>query len=142
MRRMRMDLWVLLAGLVMPSASRAGGTVGLDEVDRLLRQRPNLRSFLMSSLQLENTVMAAVRLGPHFEHLGGARVGPYLVEGRAKGSKDGEPLEIVLCTHVQFLDAEGKVAAEETEATHVEEQLTVVMLREAHSKPALPSCPE
>jgi hypothetical protein len=96
----------------------------------------------MSSLQLESTVMAAVRLGPHFERLGGARVGPYLVEGRAKGSKDGEPLEIVLCTHVQFLDAEGKVAAEETEATRVEEQLTVVMLREAHSKPAIPSCPE
>jgi hypothetical protein len=139
---MRMDLCVLLAGLVVPGASRAGGTVGLDEVDRLLRQRPSLRSFLMSSLQLESTVMAALRLGPHFEHLGGARVGPYLLEGRPKGSKDGEPLEVVLYTQVQFLDAEGKVAAEETEATRVEERLTVVMLREAHSKPTIPSCPE
>jgi hypothetical protein len=140
--RPRMDLWALLAVLVLPTASRAGGTVGLDEADRLLRQRPSLRRFLMSSLELENTVMAAVRLGPHFEHLGGARVGPYLLEGRPKGSKDGEPLEVVLCTHVRFLDAEGKVPAEESEATRVEERLTVVMIREAHSQPAVPSCPE
>jgi hypothetical protein len=140
--RMRMDLWIPLAALALPTTSSAGGTVGLDEVDRLLRQRPSLRSFLTSSLELESTVMAAVRLGPTFEHLGGARLGPYLLEGRPKGSKDTEPLEVVLCTLVRFVDAEGKVAAEETAATRVEEQLTVVMLREAHSKPAAPSCPE
>jgi len=140
--RVRMDLWVLLTSFMVPRPTSAGGTVGLDEVDRLLRQQPSLRSFLMSSLELESTVMAAVRLGPQFQHLGGARAGPYLIQGRPKGSKDGEPLEVVLCTHVRFLDAEGKVPADETEATRVEERLTVVMLREAHSKAAFPSCPE
>ncbi len=139
---MRMDLWVLLVGLAVPTASPAGGTVGLDDVDPLLRRRPTLRSFLISSLDLENTVMAAVRLGPHFEHLGGARVGPYLLEGKPKGSKDADPLEVVLCTHVRFLDADGKVPVDETKATRIDEQLSVVMIRESHSKPAVPSCPE
>jgi hypothetical protein len=140
---MRMDLWVLLVGgLVVPIASSAGGTVGLHDVDPLLRQRPALRDFLISSLDLESTVMAAVRLGPHFEHLGGARVGPYMLEGRPKGSKGGDPLEIVLCTHVRFLDAAGKVPLDETKATRIDEQLAVVMIRESHSRPAVPSCPE
>jgi hypothetical protein len=139
---MRMDLWLLLVGMVVPAASSAGGTVGLDDVDSLLRQRPALRSFLISSLDLERTVMAAVRLGPHFERLGGARVGPYMLEGRPKGSKDANPLEVVLCTHVRFLDADGKVPLDETKATRIDEQLVVVMIRESHSKPAVPSCPE
>jgi hypothetical protein len=132
---------VLLACLVFPSSSTAGGTVGLAEIEPLLRQRPALRDFLTSSLELDNTVMAAVRLGSHFEHLGGARVGPYLLQGKPKGSKKGEPLEVVLCTQSRFLDAAGKVAADETKAARVDEQLTVVMLRETHSVPAIPGCP-
>jgi Ran GTPase-activating protein (RanGAP) involved in mRNA processing and transport len=140
--RMRMDLWMLLVSLAIPTASMAGGTVGFGDIDPLLRRRPALRDFLLSSLELQSTVMAAVRLGPHFEHLSGARVGPYLLQGKPKGSKDAEPLEVVLCTHFRFLDADGKVAADETKATRIDEQLTVVMIREAHSKPAVPSCPE
>jgi Ran GTPase-activating protein (RanGAP) involved in mRNA processing and transport len=139
---MRIDLWVLLTCMLVPCVSTAGGTVGLADVEALLRQRPALRHFLMSSLELENTVMAAVRLGPHFEHLGGARIGPYLLQGKPKGSKNGEPLEVVLCTQSRFLDGAGKPAADETKAAGVEEQLTVVMLREAHSRPAIPSCPQ
>ena len=139
--RVRRSLWVLLASLAVPSTSTAGGTIGLDEIDPLLRQRPALRRFLMSSLEFESTAMAAVRLGSHFEHLGGARIGPCLLQGRPRGSKNGEPLEVVLCTQPRFLDAAGEVAAEETKATRVEEKLMEVVLREAHSKPAIPSCP-
>lgn len=106
--RMRMDLWVLLVSLAIPTAPMAGGTVGFGDIDPLLRRRPALRDFLLSSFEFQSTVMAAARLGPHFEHLGGARVGPYLLQGKPKGSKDAEPLEVVLCTHFRFLDAEGK----------------------------------
>jgi hypothetical protein len=87
-----------LALVLAPVLCVAGGTVGLNEIDPLLREKPAIRAFLLSSLNLDDTVMAAVRFGPHFEHLGGARMGPYLLQGRPKGPKDGTPLEIVLCT--------------------------------------------
>jgi hypothetical protein len=65
-----------------------------------------------------------------------------MLEGRPKASSGGDPLEIVLCTHVRFLDADGKVSLDETKATRIDEQLAVVMIRESHSRPAVPSCPE
>jgi hypothetical protein len=93
-------------------------------------------------LDQNETVMAAVRFGPHFEHLSGSRMGPYIIEARPRGSKDGNPLEIVLCTDARFLDESGHVVQDETSATRVEEHLTAVMLREVGSAPAIPSCPE
>jgi Ran GTPase-activating protein (RanGAP) involved in mRNA processing and transport len=132
---------VLLASGLAPSWCGAGGTVGLADVDPLLRQKPALRSFLRSSLDLNETVMAAVRFGPHLEHLGGARMGPYMIEARPKGAKDGRPLEVVLCTDARFLDESGKVVESEMTAVRVEERLTTVMLREFGATPAIPSCP-
>jgi hypothetical protein len=92
-------------------------------------------------LDLNDTATAAVRFGPQFEHLSGARMGPYMIEARPKGSKDGIPLEIVLCTDSRFLDEAGHVVESEEKAARVEEKLTAVMLREVGSRPAMPSCP-
>jgi hypothetical protein len=133
---------ILLACALAPSTCIAGGTVGLSEIDPLLWQRPGLRNFLTSSLDLSDTVMAAVRFGPQFEHLSGARMGPYMIEARPKGSKDGRPVELVLCTDARFLDESGKVVESEINATRVEEKLTAIMVREVGSLPAIPSCPE
>ena len=131
-----------LGWVLAPSLSIAGGTVGLGEIDSLLRQKPALRDFLTSSLDLNDTAMAAVRFGPHFEHLSGGRMGPYLVEARPKGSKGGKPVELVLCTDARFVDEAGEVVANEMKATRVEEKLTVIILREVGSQPAIPECPE
>jgi hypothetical protein len=127
---------------LLSSIAIAGGTLRLGEIDPLLRQRPALRDFLESSLDLYDTVMAAVRLGPQFEHLSGARIGPYLVQGRPKRPRGGKSVEVVLCTDARFLDETGKVAADETKATRVDKKLTAVMLREVGSLPPIPACPE
>jgi hypothetical protein len=76
---------ILLGCAVAPATCIAGGTVGLSDIDPLLRQRPGLRNFLTISVDLNDTVMAAVRFGPQFEHLSGARMGPYMIEARPKG---------------------------------------------------------
>ena len=131
----------LLLGLA-PSLAIAGGTLDLGDIDPLLRQKPALREFLVSSLDLDATVMAAVRFGPEFEHLSGARMGPYVIEARPKGSKGGTPLEVILCTDARFLDDEGKAIESDMKATRVEETLTAVMLRELGSSPAVPTCPQ
>jgi hypothetical protein len=130
-------VWVLA-----PSLSIAGGTVGLGDIDPLLRQKPAVRDFLISSLDLNDTVMAAIRFGPQFEHLSGGRMGPYMIEARPKGSKGGSPVELVLCTDARFVDETGKVVESQMKATRVEEKLTAVMLREVGTLPAIPTCPE
>ena len=131
-----------VACVLFPATCVAGGTVSLEDVDPLLRQTPAVRDLLMSSLKLGNTVMAAVRFGPHFGHLSGGRMGPYMIRGGRRGSNGDTTLEIVLCTKARFLDASGKATESAMNAARVEERLTVVMLREANSVPAIPTCPE
>jgi len=124
-----------------PSVCTAGGTVSLSELDPLLRQKPDLRMFLISALDMDDTVMAAVRFGSHVKFLGGARIGPYMIKARPKTPANASPIEVVLCTDTRFFDASGRVTQEETNATRLEEKLSVVMLREANSAPAIPNCP-
>ena len=131
---------LLSACVFVPGVCLGGGTVSLAEIDSLLRQKPSLRNFLMSSLDVDDTVMAALRFGPHTK-LGGARMGPYMIQARPKTPKNASPLEVVLCTDARFFDASGRVTEDETNAVRLEEKLTFVILRELNSVPAIPNCP-
>ena len=95
----------------------------------------------MSSLDMDSTVMAAVRFGSHLKYLGGGHMGPYMIQARPKTPKDASPFEVVLCTDARFFDASGQVTEDEMNAARLEEKLTVVMLRELNSRPAIPNCP-
>jgi Ran GTPase-activating protein (RanGAP) involved in mRNA processing and transport len=133
--------FIVLAYVMLPGVCIGGGTVSLAEIDSLLQQKPPVRNFLMSSLDMNSTVMAAVRFGSHANYLGGARMGPYIIQARPKSPRDASPLEVVLCTDARFFDASGSVTEDEMNAVRLEEKLTVVMLREVNSAPAIPSCP-
>lgn len=133
---------ILVACVLLPVKSHGGGTVDLADVDPLLRQAPAVRSALVSSLDLANTATAAVRFGPQFTHLGGARMGPYIIRARPKGSTGGDTLEVVVCTRARLLDASGKATESASDAVRVEEHVTVVMLRVLNAVPAIPTCPE
>lgn len=132
---------IAVACIAIPAVSIGGGTVSLAEIDPLLRQKPLIRAFLISSLDMDATVMAAVRFGSHVKGLGGARMGPYIIQARPKTPKDASPLEVVLCTDARFFDASGKTTQDETSAVRFEEKLNLVMLREFNSAPAIPNCP-
>jgi hypothetical protein len=138
---MNLRLSVALALAAVPGVGAGAGTVNLAEIDPLLRQKPQIHAFLVSAYRMEPTVMAAVRFGPEAKHLGGARMGPYIIRARPKTPKNAAPLEIVLCTEALFFDAAGKQLPNEKNAVRVEERLGPMMLREAGSKPAIPSCP-
>jgi len=127
------------AALLVPGLSLAGGTLGTVELDSLLAQRPALRDFLRSTLRLSDSAFAEVRLGSHFTHLGGARLGPYTIS--ATSLQGGKPIEVVLCTTARFLDRNGKDLPENRieEATATRETLTGVMLRE-EGQSGGPSC--
>jgi len=134
-------LFFVLTFAVVPCVCAGAGTVSFSEIDPLLAQKPHIRMFLLSTLDMDGTVMAAVRFGSHFKYLGGARMGPYIIQARPKTPKNANPIEVVLCTDARFLDASGKVTQDEANAAHLAETLTVVMLRDVNSSPAIPSCP-
>ena len=133
--------FVALVLVLVPGVCIGGGTVNFAEIDPLLQQKPEIRNFLLSSLDMDSTVMAAVRFGSQLKHLGGTRMGPYMIQARPKAPKDALPVEVVLCTDARFFDASGKETEDETNAVRLEEKLSVVMLRQVNSAPAIPNCP-
>lgn len=133
---------VLFTGLFLPLFCKAGGTLGTEELDGLISQKPEIRDFLRSSVRLSNSAYAEVRLGSHFKHLGGARMGPYTIG--AKSLKEYRPFLVVLCTKSRFLDRKGNALPEDrmTEATSMDEKLTAVMLRQENEIESRPACPD
>lgn len=131
---------VLLVAFIIPRLSIAGGTLGTNELGRLMGQMPEVRDLLRSSLRLSESAYAEVRLGPDFINLSGTRTGPYTIDATSK--KDGKHLLVVLCTSARFLDSKGRELpdARITEATSINEKLTGVMLRQDVDAAARPRC--
>src|SRR5689334_5012823 len=103
MRRPIQAMWLLLGMIARPNAAIGGGSMGTDELLPLLRQQPEVYAAIQAGIELSDSAFAETRVGSHVEALGGARVGPYSVRGKVRGT--GEPVEVVLCTHARFLDS-------------------------------------
>jgi len=134
---------LVLALVLLPAICRAGGSVEFDQIDRLLQQKPEIREVLLRSLVMPSSAFAQVRLGPHFKHLGGHRLGPYTFQASPKG-KTGAPVLVTLCTSALLLDSSDRVlptgSGQEFAATHVRELLNAVVLRDAGVSSAA-ACP-
>ena len=132
-----------LALMLLPAICKAGGTVEFDRVDRLLQQKPEIRSVLLRSLAMPGSAFAQVRLGPHFQSLSAERLGPYTFQASPK-DKVGLPILVTLCTSALFLDSSGRVlptgGGQEFAATQVRELLNAVVLRDAGVSSAA-ACP-
>jgi hypothetical protein len=135
---------VLFFALTLTSPTcNAGGTVDFAHVDRLLQQRPEIRSLLLQTLTMPDGAYAQVRLGPHFEKLGGARLGPYTFDALPTGGK-GPAVQVTLCTTPLLLDDAGNTLSSGQDryfaATKVRELLNAVVLRAAGTSAAA-ACP-
>jgi hypothetical protein len=133
---MRLNSLLFIAALILPRLCAAGGTLGTEELGRLIAQMPVVRDLLGSSVRLSDSAFAEVRLGPHFKNLGGARMGPYTIQATSK--KDGSALVVVLCTKARFLNSAGQELPEARieEAASIDEKLTGVMLLQEDSASA------
>lgn len=133
--------FLLLSLALSASPGLAGGTLGTEELRPLLQQQPGVHEALTSSMNLAETAYAEVRLGSHFAHLGGARVGPYTIKATVRQSR--KDIEVVLCTKARFLSRDGAElptpGAEN--ATRIDERLVTVILREPSTSAAGPGCP-
>lgn len=133
----------LIAGSALLSAAglcAAGGTLGTEELEPLMAQKPNVYAAITSSLVLSESALAETRLGSHFPHLGGARIGPYTIRAT---TQDGRSIEVVLCTSYRLLDGKGRPVSEAMleSAETIDERLEAVLIQELQSADRPPKCP-
>ncbi len=115
------------------------------ELEPLFLQEPKVIEYLRATLEFRDSAWAEVRLGSHFNHLGGARVGPYLIEAWPKYSERNHGLKIVLCTDARFIDKNGKEIKKDSDrifqdAVGIKEKLIAVMIRESNDEMPV-ACP-
>ncbi len=132
---------LLLSLALSASPSLAGGTLDTGELRSLLQQQPGVHEALTSSLNLAETAHAEVRLGSHYVHLGGARVGPYTIKATLKQSR--KDIEVVLCTQARFFSRDGAElpATGFENAARIEERLIAVVLGDPSPGNTRPGCP-
>ena len=124
--------------LFVCSYAHAGGSFDLDDqLLPLLKQKPELMDYLMSTLDIEPHGVAA-RIGRTVNsHLGGTRIGPYQLCAKPKGQKGAYTLQLTFHTSKVFLDSNGK-PADFTTGVKVVETLTsveITTLTKASNKP-------
>ena len=106
-------LLALIAVATLPAIPAwAGGTLETDELAPLLRQRPQEVAAIRREFLLGDSAFAQVRIGSHFKHLGGARMGPYEVRLTPRASGEHPERVLWICTSARFLDRRGRDIAE------------------------------
>jgi hypothetical protein len=127
----------------VPCLCLAGGSISTSEIDHLLKQQPLVRESLLKTFVLSESAYAETRLGSHFKHIGGARLGPYTIGATPIDPKAAPQSEITVCTAYRFFNSAGEEinpqSDEVFEATEVREKLIALMSLSVGAKH--PQCP-
>jgi hypothetical protein len=117
---------ILLTALV-PYSSFAGGSFRIERVLPLLQQDKDLNQFIISTLDLDSGGWAT-RIGSRVnEDLGGARIAPYSICAKPKGSSGPWIFYLIIEADTEFFDAQGKSVPLEQGKT-IKEKLTGIKL--------------
>ena len=100
-------VFALLVFFSLVTKGFADGSMSTEEVLAILKKNKVLHEYVTSTLELDS-VASGVRLGRHFEELGGLRVGPYQLMAKPKGAEDFTMVLVVECSQ-EFVDKDGKV---------------------------------
>lgn len=119
-------LVVLLIALT-PFSSSAGGSFLIDRVLPLIQQNSDIYHFVDSTLDLDRGGWAT-RIGSHVnEALEGARIAPYSIRAKPKGSSGPWIFYLIIEADTDFLDAQGK-SVSLGEGKTIKETLTGIKL--------------
>jgi len=130
----------VLLGTLVSGASAAGSFLPEVELAPILDQVPSIRDFVSATLDLAESG-SADRIGTEANrHLGGTRVGPYIIEARPKGSDGPSEFLLVFHTTYRFLDADG-TEVELAAAKRVEEKFDFLEIRPLMAQEGLPAAP-
>ncbi|HEX4810949.1 MAG TPA: hypothetical protein VH325_18570 [Bryobacteraceae bacterium] len=116
--------------LLASSVARCDGTIPVSEVlESLGPTNPELVRVLKEGFDLEPDATATVIGRAVNEQLGGARIGPYTVHGRLRGTPAGAELTLTLDTEIKFLDRQQHPTQNVSNASSVKEKLTHIDIR-------------
>lgn len=118
---------MVLAFMACTGIAEADGSIGFEEVDAVLRQRPELRTYLVDTLCISNSGLASRVAGEY--PMGGSRLGPYELDAKPKGQAGPYVFRLIVNTSQTFFDKNGK-EADVTEAVRVKEILSSIELSE------------
>ncbi|MEO6279966.1 MAG: hypothetical protein ABIP59_19355 [Roseateles sp.] len=118
----------------------AFGTLGTDDLLPLLQQRPKQMAEVRAAYELSDSAFAETRLGSHFRHLSGARIGPYTVQLHRRAALEPRERQLLICTKTRFLDRKGRELRQDAifDAVRVKEEITTMLIQDT-SEPA--RCP-
>jgi hypothetical protein len=121
-------LGVVVLVLSLRAAAWAGGSFALEDIKPLLEQEPVLAKWLTDGLDLDETG-SATRIGQNVNaHLGGTRVGPYVLLAKPKGVAGPFTLEVTVETEISFLNAAGK-SVDLPKARQILEKMSSITVR-------------
>lgn len=101
-------LFMLLSSFLLAVPALAGGSfIFQEDLEPLLEKDRRIGAFIMKSMDFDD-VGDATRLGRHFSHLGGKRIGPYSVYAKTKGSTGPYNLIVTVKTEATFIDEDGR----------------------------------
>jgi hypothetical protein len=107
---MKSFILTLVACLVCASAYAGGSFDFADQLLPLLEEQPKLKEYLLSTLDIAPQGYAC-RIGSTVNaHLGGKRIGPYVLKAKPKGVIGDYTLELTFHTEKKYFDANDKVS--------------------------------
>ncbi len=120
-------LWLVSSGCLL-----AGGSVRKEAIVELLKQDKQVFHLVSSTLELDRTGWGW-RIGTRISRgLGGARVAPYTIRARPKGSDGPWIYKLEILADTRFLDDEGR-EVELKDATEIEERFKELQVTEIPS---------
>jgi len=108
---MKTTIISFLCFLLLAAVALAGGSFNLSDIRDLLQQQSKRWEEIRKEYDIEETG-DALRFGRQWEHLGGARCGPYELKARKRGSSGAYTHRITINTQATFYDKQGKKVAD------------------------------
>ena len=109
------------------TSALAGGSFSIEDLLPLLRQNKDLHDHLTRTLDIE-AIGTALRIGTMVnKDLGGARIAPYTIRAKPKGSPGPWVFYLEIDAETVFLDANGKPVPLE-EGKEIQEKLLGIKL--------------
>jgi len=100
-----------ILSIIFPLSSHGGGSFLIEDILPLLQQNKDLSEFVAAHLDLESGGWAA-RIGNRVnENLGGARIAPYSIRAKPKGSPGPWTFELIIEAETEFLDSKGNAVS-------------------------------
>lgn len=120
--------------LLCAAAAFAGGSFNLSDIQDLLKQQSKRWAEVRKAYDIEE-IGDARRFGRQWEHLGGARCGPYELRARKRGSSGGYTHKITINTQATFYDKHGNKVADSVDDAPFDSYRVKEIVKSIHVSP-------